>query len=177
MTTERANQIETERHRGEHRSVRDRIVGSWTLVEFSMTSTEGDIHYSLGPQARGLILYTSDGFMSAQLMNPDRPRYRSGRVQGGAPHELSAAAAGYLAYSGRYRIDEAESVVYHEMSVALIPNWVGQEWPRWVRFDGDLMTLTAEELAFDDRAWKPVVVWRRANRQKKSRLDQSIKVR
>ncbi|CDP84742.1 hypothetical protein BN975_01762 [Mycolicibacterium farcinogenes] len=162
MNREPAARFETDLSIGERGVIRDRIVGAWELVEYSMISTEGDIHHPLGPDARGLILYTADGFMSAQLMNPDRPRFRSRRVHGGEPHELSAAAAGYLAYSGPYRIDEAQSVVYHGMSVALFPNWVGEEGARWVRFDGDRMTPTARQQVFDNRTWKPVVVWRRA---------------
>ncbi|MCV7065906.1 lipocalin-like domain-containing protein [Mycolicibacterium farcinogenes] len=157
-----ADCVETDRNHGERGLIRDRIVGAWELVEYSMTSTEGEVHHSLGPDARGLILYTADGFMSAQLMNPDRPRFRSSRVHAGEPNELSAAAAGYLAYSGPYRIDEGQGVVYHGMSVALFPNWVGEEGARWVQFDGDRMTLTARQQVFGNRTWKPVVLWRRA---------------
>ncbi|OMC36301.1 hypothetical protein A5740_06650 [Mycobacterium sp. GA-1841] len=163
MNTAPVARIETDGGTGEHPTIRDRIEGAWELVEYFMTSAEGDIHHPLGPDARGLILYTADGFMSAQLMDPDRPRFQSRSVHAGEPHELSAAAAGYLAYSGPYRVDETEGIVYHGMSVALFPNWVGEQGTRWVRFEDDRMILTARQQVFDNRTWKPVVVWRRAD--------------
>lgn len=162
MNQEPTDRTMTDRNPGAHGTIRDRIVGAWELIEYSMTSTEGDIHYSLGPDAQGLILYTADGFMSAQLMTPNRPRFRSSSLHGGDPDELSAAAAGYVAYSGPYRIDESERVVYHGMSVSLFPNWVGEEGPRRVEFEDDRMTLKGRQQFFDNRTWNPVVRWRRA---------------
>lgn len=126
-----------------------------------MTSDDGDVHYPLGPNALGLIIYTPDGFMSAQLMQPDRPRYRSDLVHHGEPHERSAAAAGYLAYSGPYRVDEEQSTVYHRTSVSLYPNWIGDERKRHVHFEGDLMTLSTDPIVSRTSTRKPAIVWRR----------------
>lgn len=142
-------------------TVADRIVGSWELVEYSTTSDTGKVDYPLGPDARGLIIYSADGFMSAQIMRPDRMLYRSPNVHSGEMSERSEAAGGYLAYSGPYRVDEENSAVYHEMAVSLYPNWVGDDQKRYARFDGDQLILSSDPLVFRTTTLSPALVWRR----------------
>ncbi|WP_067680590.1 lipocalin-like domain-containing protein [Nocardia miyunensis] len=143
-------------------SITDRIVGSWQLVEYSTTSETGEISHPLGPDARGLIIYSADGFMSAQIMRPGRTRYRSPNVHSGDVAERGEAAGGYLAYSGPYHVDEENSAVWHEMAVSLYPNWIGNDQKRNVHFDGDLLTLSSDPLVFRTTTLSPALVWRRA---------------
>lgn len=143
-------------------AIADRIVGSWELVEYSTTSESGNVDYPLGPDARGLIIYSPDGFMSAQIMRPDRTRYRSPNVHRGELSERGEAAGGYLAYSGPYRVDEDHAAVWHEMAVSLYPNWIGDTQKRYVHFDGDLMTLSSDPLVFRTTTLSPALVWRRS---------------
>ncbi|MFD9664106.1 lipocalin-like domain-containing protein [Rhodococcus sp. NPDC059968] len=142
-------------------SIADRIVGAWELVEYSTTTDSGTVDYPLGLDARGLIIYSAGGFMSAQIMRPDRTRYRSPNVHSGEVSERSEAAGGYLAYSGPYRVDEDNSAVWHEMAVSLYPNWIGDNQKRNVRFDGDMMTLSSDPLVFRTTTLSPALVWRR----------------
>lgn len=142
-------------------SIADRIVGTWELVEYSTTSDSGKVDYPLGPEARGLIIYSADGFMSAQIMRPDRTLYRSRNVHSGEANERAEAAGGYLAYSGPYRVDQDNSAVWHEMAVSLYPNWLGENQKRNVRFDGDLLTLSSDPLVFRTTTLAPALVWRR----------------
>ncbi|MFC0449601.1 lipocalin-like domain-containing protein [Rhodococcus jostii] len=142
-------------------SIADRIVGSWDLVEYSTTSDTGKVGYPLGPEARGLIIYSAAGLMSAQIMRRDRTPYRSPNVHSGEMSERSEAAGGYLAYSGPYHVDEENSVVWHEMAVSLYPNWIGDSQKRYVRFDGDWMTLSSDPLVFRTTTLSPALVWRR----------------
>lgn len=142
--------------------IRERIVGTWDLVEYSMAS-DNDVHYPLGPDARGLIMYTPGGFMSAQLMTPERPPFRAPYVHGGESDELIIAARGYLAYSGPFHVDEETRTVHHVTTVSLFPNWVGSDRQRIVRFDSDdAMTLSTPPFEFRGTSWSPAVVWRRA---------------
>ena len=161
MTTSPAKAVAGKHDTNDHLPIRDRIVGAWQLLEYSLTSDEGDVHYPLGPNAQGLIIYTLDGFMSAQLMQPDRPRYQSDFVHAGRATEFGAAAAGYLAYSGWYRVDEEHSIVYHSASLSLYPNWIGRDLTRPVRFDDDLMTLSTKPIALDNVVRRPAIIWRR----------------
>ncbi|MGV9861046.1 lipocalin-like domain-containing protein [Rhodococcus koreensis] len=147
----------------DRKPIRERIVGTWELVEYSMTSAGRAVRYPLGRDARGLIIYTPEGFMSAQLMIPGRPEFRSSNVHGGNPAELSVAAHGYLAYSGPFHVDEESQTVHHVMTVSLFPNWVGDDRQRIVRFESDdAMTLSTPPLNVSGTSWWPSVIWRRA---------------
>lgn len=161
MQTDTGDRIAVFPDRIDPLSIRARIIGSWQLVEYSLTSDEGHVHYPLGPDAQGLIVYSADGFMSAQLMKSERPLYRSAYVHDGTMHEQSTAAGSYLAYSGPYRIDEEESVVYHTAALSLYPNWTGEERKRHVQFAGELMTLSTPPIAVGTTRRRPSVVWRR----------------
>lgn len=138
------------------------IVGTWELDSYTTISSTGEIGHPLGPDASGLILYTADGYMSAQIMASGRPPYTSTRVHGGTAAERDAAAGGYMAYSGPYRVDEVDSVVWHDVSVSLYPNWVGGHQKRYAEIVDSQLTLSSDPLVFRTTTLRPTLVWRRA---------------
>ncbi|GEE00015.1 hypothetical protein nbrc107696_04610 [Gordonia spumicola] len=144
-------------------AARDRLVGTWELVEYSITSDAGRVHRPLGPNTTGLIMYTADGHMSAQLMNPDRAPFAGPDVHAGTSDELAAAAGGYLAYSGRYRLEDDGLTVHHLVAASLFPNWVGTDRVRRIRLRTERnLALGAEPFRRNGVVWDPAVVWRRA---------------
>jgi hypothetical protein len=100
------------------------ILGAWVLVSWT-AEVDGGVSTPLGPDPVGSIIYTPDGYMSAQLMRRDRPAYRRADIDGGTTEQTVAAASGYLAYSGPYTLDESTGAVYHHVGVSLLPNWLG----------------------------------------------------
>lgn len=57
--------------------LRERLIGAWTLVSYQEIPVDGSESFEpLGPDPRGIIMYTPDGYMSAQLSRPDRPPLR-----------------------------------------------------------------------------------------------------
>jgi Lipocalin-like domain len=108
-------------------SLREALVGAWQFVSCVETDAEtGEIFLPMGPHPLGFILYTPDGYMSAQLSGTDRANFARDDMYGGTPEEYVAAGISYLAYSGPYRVDEASRTVEHGMDVSLFPNWQGQ---------------------------------------------------
>jgi hypothetical protein len=103
--------------------LRDDILGTWELVSYIAEDDHGGpITHPLGPDASGLIMYTCDGYMSAQIMRPDRPAFDRPESDGDTLEQAAAAATGYLAYSGPFEVDESTGVVHHEVRVSLLPN-------------------------------------------------------
>ncbi|MCV7125096.1 hypothetical protein AWC15_05600 [Mycobacterium lacus] len=120
----------------------DEIAGTWQLVSYTAQSDRGGpVIYPLGADAVGLIMYTLDGYMSAQLMRPNRSAHVHPCTAG---TNEAATAADYLAYAGPYRVDEATGVVYHDVAVSLLPNWVNTTQLRNVTLDNDRLTLVAD---------------------------------
>ena len=65
--------------------LRDRLVGAWELQEYTVNAADGTIAFPVGADATGLIIYTVDGYISAELMVQGRPPYASGDMEGGTP--------------------------------------------------------------------------------------------
>ncbi|MET9327432.1 lipocalin-like domain-containing protein [Tsukamurella sp. NPDC003166] len=144
-------------------SVRDRLVGTWELVRYSMTASDEEVYYPLGPDATGLIMYTTDGYMSAQLMSASRAQFASPGVHSGTQDEIVAAARGYLAYSGQYQIENDGHTVRHRVRASLFPNWIDTDRTRHItRLNDNDLTLTSAPQRTSGKTWNAAVVWRRA---------------
>src|SRR5258708_8860411 len=108
-------------------SLRESLIGAWELVSAVERDVEtGFENNVLGERPQGFILYTPDGYMSAQLQGLARAPFAEGDLLRGSPAEYIAAGSSYIAYSGRFFVDEAKRSLSHEMAVSFFPNWVGQ---------------------------------------------------
>ena len=147
------------------RSLRESLIGAWRLVSSVETDTKtGAVDLPLGDKPEGLILYTPDGYMSAQLSAANRPNFASGDMYRGKSEEYVAAGLSYLAYSGPYYVDEASRTVEHEMFVSLFPNWKGQRQARIVKLDEQELQLSPNRpLLFNGSLKRATITWRRAN--------------
>jgi hypothetical protein len=138
MTTTDHTAAGTEREAREE--VRGKLLGAWHLVSYTATSTDGEVIHPLGPTPYGLIVYTPQGYMSAQLGRGDRPPMRSARLEDAAADELAQAAAGYVAYGGAFEVVDSATVEHH-VTTSLFPNWIGRSQVRKVSFEGSLLRL------------------------------------
>jgi hypothetical protein len=114
-------------------NIRDQLVGGWRLTGYEVAVGDKTAH-PLGDDPLGTILYTPDGYMSAQLAGP-------------GPYEDDDQPDGYyIAYSGPFDVDETNEVVAHHVQVSVIPSWLGTTQHRHVRFDGqDQLALSTSE--------------------------------
>ena len=140
--------------------LREQLVGTWKLVSYTERDhPSGPARYPHGPDAIGLIIYTADGYMSAQIMTQHRPLYDRPTPNGGTTEQ---AATGYLAYSGPYTVDEATGDVQHDVTVSLLPNWLNQPQLRHSHLQADRLTLTAESPQPDGTTLLSTLKWVRA---------------
>ena len=143
--------------------LRDAVLGTWELVSYTAQDNHGGpVTYPLGRDALGLIMYTADGYMSAQLMRRDRPAFDRPEIAGGTPEQWAAAAAGYLAYSGPFTVDELVGVLHHQVTVSLIPNWLNHTQLRHSKLHGEHLTLSATTRGTDNTETISTLVWKRA---------------
>ena len=140
---------------------RDDILGTWRLASYTAERV-GELSNPLGQDPVGIIMYTADGYMSAQLMRRDRPAYDKAITGGGTTEQMAAAAGGYLCYTGPYTLDEAADVLHHQVEVSLLPNWIGGVQVRNAQLDSDVLTLSAEITSRKGVSSTHVLVWRRA---------------
>ncbi|MFC3161254.1 Lipocalin-like domain-containing protein [Chryseobacterium arachidis] len=99
-----------------------KLLGTWTLVELTEVPVNGgEITYPMGENPKGLIIYNPDGYMSAQIMNPERSNFQQEHWTNATPEEYAQEAATYLAYSGPFKTDDKKQIVSHTIYISLFP--------------------------------------------------------
>lgn len=109
----------------------ERFAGVWRLVSYETRQADGATAQPFGADAVGMLIYTPDGFMSGQVMRGGRESGREG-------------TDGYIAYCGRYRVEEEKGEVVHRVEASLYPGWVGSEQRRGYAFAGTRLVLSAK---------------------------------
>jgi hypothetical protein len=143
--------------------LRANLIGAWTLESYVSTSVDGsDVAYPLGADARGIIMYTSDGYMSAQLMRSDRTPFDRDDPHLAHDDQLAEAAAGYLTYAGPFTVVE-DGLIAHHVEVSLLPNWIGGIQYRKAHLEDSRLELgPPEPILLDGEPRKAKLVWRRS---------------
>jgi hypothetical protein len=141
----------------------ERIIGTWTLCSWTRLIDGVEEPGLLGRDALGQIVYSPDGYMSANLMRRGRQRFATDDLIGSSdPLERAAAYDGYQGYCGRYEIDEAASVLLHRVSISSNPNWTESVQKRFVEFIGQRMKLTTPPILRQGKKAAVVLIWERA---------------
>lgn len=138
------------------KTFREQLIGTWALVEYKTEDHAGNTVYPFGQEAKGFIMYNPDGYMSAQLQRVGRRAYASGHIHYGSPEEMAEAAHGYMAYSGRFEVDEGQGVVTHHMEVSMNPSWEGQAQPRVGSIEDGILSIYNGLRPQDRLIWKRV---------------------
>lgn len=135
-------------------SARD-LIGAWRLERWSLIHDDGRLPtFPLGPEARGMIIYTPGGEVSATLM-------RAGRTARTPASEAEKAAAfgESFAYAGRYEV--RDDTVFHSIEMASDPALVGITSTRHIRLDGDRLVLSGPDFTTGTGRTQKIE-WRRA---------------
>jgi hypothetical protein len=123
------------------------FVGTWKLISWEVTQPDGKIHYPYGKDVVGYLIYTADGYMSAEIMDPDRqqsdPSFPLEIASAQTLPELDRARAysTYLSYCGTYTVED--NTVTHHVKAGLIPSWTGSEQARPFKFDRGCLIIGA----------------------------------
>jgi hypothetical protein len=143
----------------------DTIVGTWQLVSFVSADSSGQQRPVWGEHPTGLIVYTSDGHVSAQLYDPRRPR--APQVEAATPSTgAQGRYSGLYTYFGTYSLDATAHTVSHHVEGAMAPDWIGSTLVRAYRFLGpdrlELRVITDASGRRRDNG--SILVWERVRR-------------
>ena len=117
------------------------LLGAWHLVSWSLVYADGrPPEYPLGANATGILMYTSDGHVSALLMRKARPAHAPAR-----PAEAAAAYAESFSYAGRFTV--RDGTAYHAIEVASNPALIGVTSTRHIDLAGERLTLSGPDFA------------------------------
>ena len=138
----------------------NQLTGTYNLISWENRHDSGAITYPLGPDAKGIISYSPDGFVFVHIMANKRKRHSDADLFGGSDLEIKESAATHISYCGTYEIIGNE--VIHCVSVSSFPNWVSSEQRRkWEFRDGRLL-LSAQGLQIGNDRVDAYLIWQSA---------------
>ncbi len=121
------------------------FVGTWRLVSWEVGQPDGTVRYLFGRTVVGYLIYTADGYVSAEIMDPDRrqsdPTFplEIAAAQTLPDADRARAYSTYLSYCGTYSVKG--NTVTHHVKAGLIPSWTGSEQSREFRFESGRLIL------------------------------------
>ena len=126
------------------RRAQDQFVGAWRLAWLEQPDADGKLHRI---ECCGMLVYTSDGHMSVQVMEPNSQ-------PPAAPQQYSQG--GYEASYGTYKIDEPAHTFTFHVEGALVRSLIGKDLPRAYELSRNQLIVKSTQ---PDEHWS--VAWER----------------
>jgi hypothetical protein len=120
--------LQTSTALGQQKSLKEQIVGSWTLVEAADIHADGTKTNPWGTSPKGAYMFGADGRFTQMLFHTDLPKIEN--RMGGTPDQNKAIAQGVVAMYGSYTVDEANRTVVVKFEGASFAKFVGTEGKR-----------------------------------------------
>jgi hypothetical protein len=126
----------------QQKSLKDQLVGAWTLISIENTSADGKKMQTFGANPNGIFIFDVSGRYSQTQVRAKRSNFKSANRTQVTPAESAAAMNDSLAQFGTWSVDEASKTIIMKIEGSLIPNQEGTEGRRIVN------SVTADELRF-----------------------------
>jgi Lipocalin-like domain len=144
----------------QQKSLKEQIVGTWTLVSATQVTKEGVKSDRWGPNPRGQAIFEASGRYSFMIFRSDVRKFASANPTQATPDEGKAAFQGMTAHFGTWSFDEATKTITTKLDAAWSPNLVGESQKRIIS------SISADEMKYTNPASAigtvDDVVWRRA---------------
>jgi hypothetical protein len=141
-------------------SLREQLVGAWTLVSIISTDKQGLKSERRGPNPKGLLIFDASGRYSILTARSDIANFKINNVDQGTPEENKAVLTGMIANIGTWSVDEVTKTITTHVEAGSFPNLNGNTQKRVIS------ALTADELRYVNGASATgtidEAIWRRA---------------
>src|SRR5881392_3446955 len=127
---------------GQQQSLKEQLVGTWTLVTWEEKNGDGSKVERYGTNPTGIAFFDAGGRYIITVMRSDRAKYASNALWRGTPEENKETADGTITYFGTYSVSEADSSIAIHVEGSSFPNWNGTDQKRFVAITEDQLTLT-----------------------------------
>ena len=130
-------------------ALRNKLIGSWSLTSsrtelYDTPRSDPTILHTIGKDARGIIMFSPDGYVCTQLMRPGAVKWKSDNLLDGTAEELADSAVHSMAYAGSFDVEARgqELLIYISVDLCSFPNWLGDKQERVVGLEGEVLKLT-----------------------------------
>lgn len=143
------------------------FIGTWRLISCETRTPEGKRLLPFGKNPKGFLIYTPNGYMSANIMKENRPPLGIDPEKAITPLVLFnprywrafvryfMASRKYLSYNGKYEARNGQ--VVHHVDGSLLPDWIGTDLVREYKMSDDQLELTAKT----DSGFSHCLIWER----------------
>jgi len=126
----------------QHRTIKDSIVGTWSLDSVTAELADGRKTEPFGPQPKGIMIFTADGHFSLFQSRAELPKISANDRAKATPDEAAALVSGAIAYYGTYSVNEDEKSLSVTLDGSTFQNLLGPPQKRIVT------SIDAKELKF-----------------------------
>ena len=126
----------------QQKSLKEQLVGSWTLVSSDNVAPDGTKRQIYGPNPKGMLILAADGNYAQIQLNSNRPKFKGKTRLDGTAEENKAIVAGTSATFGTWSVDEASKTIIFRYVGNLYPNDEGIESRRVITVTGDELKYT-----------------------------------
>jgi Lipocalin-like domain len=126
----------------QQRSVKDQLVGTWTVVSAEQTLPNGTKLQPFGANPEGVMTFDANGRLYFFIARSDLPKLASNSRLNLTPDEAKAIAEGTFAQVSTYSVDEAKKTFTAHTDASTFANIVGTDG----KFS--VLSLTADELKY-----------------------------
>ena len=127
---------------GQQRSLKEQLVGTWTLVSLEQVRPDGSRHQNYGSNPKGVHVFAPNGRFYLMFARSDLPKIASNNRMKGTAEEHKAIWEGSIAYFGTYTVDEADKTVSLTLEASTFPNQLSGPQKRIIT------SLTSDELKY-----------------------------
>ena len=143
----------------QQKSLKDQLVGTWTLVSLDQVRPDGSKLKQFGTNPKGINVFDTNGRFFVMVASADNSQIASnGRSQTNS--EEDGLIVESIAYYGTYTVNEEVTVISLHLDASTFPNQVGTDQKRTIT------SLTADELKYSSPGSISGVqihqVWKRA---------------
>ena len=145
----------------QHKSLKEQLVGTWTLVSSDQVLPDGSKLKQFGANPKGINVFEANGRFFLMVARADNSKIASKDPSRKTnSEEVGALIVESIAYYGTYTVNEAERVAILHLDASTFPNQIGTDQKRTIT------SLTADELRYSNPAAMSGVqvhqVWKRA---------------
>jgi hypothetical protein len=130
---------------GQQKSLKDQLVGGWTLAALERTNPDGTKVQLFGTNPKGIVYYGADGRFFLLFARGDLPKIAANDRAKATPEEAKALVDGAISYSGTYTVDEPTKTINLRIEVTTFPNQAATG-------KRTITSISADELKFTNPA-------------------------
>jgi hypothetical protein len=139
------------------------LTGVWKLTAWKMQRGDTPLDPPLGPasQCEGLLIYTTDLYVSVTLSIRDRSQFVDQAFDGGTVEEKRRAYETFLSYAGKFEVKEATRTIEHHVEMSSYPNFSGQTQVRLYELRENQLILSVPSVNIGNQIQSGYLAWQR----------------